>query len=246
MNTTENVVNMTVRPGGSRGVTNIGWLHSHHSFSFGQYYNPQNTRYGVLRVINDDIIGAGQGFDTHPHRDMEILTWVLSGKLRHGDSLGNMREMGPGELQAMSAGSGIEHSEFNASDTDPLHLLQIWIFPSEKGMAPRYDQKTFDATARRDQWDTLAAGGGFLAQAAGAMPIHQDAALRVVDLSAGAGVALAVNPGRRNYVHVATGQVSVSGQQQLDAGDAVTLEGHGEVTLTAAGAGAQVLWFDLP
>lgn len=238
-------VTLAHRPADRRGVTDIGWLRSFHSFSFGQYQDHANTHYSVLRVINDDIISPGQGFGQHPHRDMEIVTWVLSGTLRHGDNLGNMADLVPGQLQAMSAGTGIEHSEFNASKTEPAHLLQIWLFPSEKGIPPRYDQKTFDPAARLNRWDTLAAGEDFLTHAPDAMPIHQNAAMRVVDLAAGESVDVQITPGRHHYLHLATGQAMLDDRQQLIAGDAATLEGQGRLALTTQ-AGAQALWFDLP
>lgn len=235
---------ITLRPSGKRGTTNIAWLQSRHSFSFGQYRDPANTHYSELRVINDDWIASGQGFGKHPHRDMEILTWVLQGKLRHGDSLGNMRDLGPGELQAMSAGTGIEHSEVNASPTDSVHLLQIWIEPANRDIAPRYDQRTFDPVNRQGRWDTLAAGPAQLEIAPAAMPIHQDAAMHVVDLTAGQSVPVVLAAGRKGYVHLATGSALID-DQQLVAGDAVTFEGQASLTLTTTDQ-AQVLFFDLP
>ena len=242
--TTNTSTRLTLRPADDRGQTNISWLQSRHSFSFGSYRDPANTHYSELRVINDDWIGPAQGFGKHPHRDMEILTWVLQGKLQHGDSLGNMRDLGPGELQAMSAGSGIEHSEINASKTDPVHLLQIWIEPSTRGINPRYDQRTFDAANRQNKWDTLAAGPAQLKASPNAMPIHQDAAMYVVDLSAGQSVPVTLAAGRKGYLHLATGSATI-GDQKLTAGDAVTFEGQASLTLSAV-AQAQALFFDLP
>lgn len=243
--TAANTTRLTYRPADERGLTDIGWLHSRHSFSFGQYRDERNMGYSVLRVINDDIIAPGQGFGEHPHRDMEIITWMIDGSLRHGDSLGNMRELRPGELQAMSAGTGIRHSEFNASDSKPAHLLQIWIEPSRRGITPRYDQKTFPADRRAGTWDTLAAGPAQLGDAPHAMPIHQDAVIRVVDLEAGQAVPVQVKGNRRAYLHLATGSATIDGQS-LTAGDAVTLDGPANLTLTAAGPRSQALWFDLP
>ncbi len=245
MTANTSAMNLTYRPANDRGLTHIDWLHSRHSFSFGNYFDPGNTHYSVLRVINDDIIAPGMGFGEHPHRDMEIVTWMIKGSLRHGDSLGNMRDLRPGELQAMSAGSGIRHSEFNASTTEDAHLLQIWLMPAQRGIAPRYDQRTFDAANRAGKWDTLAAGPRQLEQHPTAMPIHQDAAIRVVDLTAGQAVAVTLDVGRKGYLHLATGEATL-GTQKLHAGDAVTFDGRATLTLTGDATGTQALMFDLP
>jgi len=229
---------LNFRPGTERGRTQLGWLDSHHSFSFGRYVDRDNMGYRSLRVINDDIIAPGSGFGEHPHDNMEIVTWMLSGALKHGDSLGNMRVLRPGELQAMSAGTGIRHSEFNASETAPARLLQIWLLPAERDVEPRYDQRAFDAAGRHDQWQTLASGRG----AAGAMPIHQDVDLRVATLSTGATLDASVADDRFAYLHVAQGAVEVDGKAMQD-GDAVTFDGA-QVTVKAT-ADAQVLLFDL-
>lgn len=232
---------VSIRPGHARGRTQIGWLNSRHSFSFGQYHDASRMNYGALRVINDDRILPGAGFGEHGHDNMEILTWVLEGSLRHGDSLANSRLLSPGELQAMSAGSGIRHSEFNGSDTEPARFLQIWIQPAEQNTAPRYDQRTFDAEGRRNGWQVLASGDSALA--ANALPIGQDVTLRVADLGSQQQAAVTVQEGRRAYVHVATGSVVVGGQR-LEDGDALTVEAESEVVITAEDQ-AQVLWFDL-
>jgi len=214
------------------------WLDSRHSFSFGGYHDPRNMGYRALRVINDDHVAPGAGFGEHPHRDMEILTWVLDGALRHGDSIGNMRDLRPGEVQAMTAGRGITHSEFNASKTQPVHLLQIWIEPARRGVEPRYDQRAFDANNRHNRWDVLASGRG-----GGGLPIDQDAELRVADLDAGSTLSVGLGTQRYGYLHVATGRIRVAGQS-LSAGDAFTVSGPGEWELEATDS-AQLLWFDL-
>jgi len=216
-----------IRRAEARGRTEIGWLHSQHSFSFGQYQDPERMGYRALRVINDDIVEPGQGFGEHGHRDMEIVTWVLSGGLKHGDSLGNMQVLSPGELQAMTAGTGIQHSEFNASDTERVHFLQVWLLPRERGVQPRYLQDEFDAAGRANQWQALAT----------------DATLRVADLAAGKSIDVDVAEGKHAYVHVVTGNVDVAGKS-LQAGDALVTDQSGQLTFTASGD-AQLLWFEL-
>lgn len=225
-----------------RGRTRLGWLESAHSFSFGRYRDPARMGFRALRVINDDIIAPGGGFGEHPHADMEILTWVLDGALRHGDSLDNSEVLRPGELQRMTAGRGIRHSEFNASKTEPAHLLQIWIEPSELGLEPAYGQKAFPAEDRRNQWQTLATGrpGDDSPEA---LSIHQDASMRVADLGKDASLTLAVESGRFVYLHVATGAVEVEGEL-LSAGDAAQVTGPAELSLVGRDP-AQLLAFDL-
>lgn len=232
----------TVFRADERGRTRLDWLDSAHSFSFGRYMDPQRMGFRALRVINDDVIAPGGGFGEHPHADMEILTWVLAGALRHGDSLDNSEVLRPGELQRMTAGRGIRHSEFNASTTEPAHLLQIWIEPSELGLEPKYGQVAFPASGRRDQWQVLATGrlGG---EASSAMWINQDASMHVADLSPDASLKLAVEPGRYVYLHVATGEVEVGGAL-LSAGDAAQVTGPAELLLVGRKP-AQVLAFDL-
>ncbi|MEM9413911.1 MAG: pirin family protein [Planctomycetota bacterium] len=225
-----------------RGRTRLGWLDSAHSFSFGRYMDPSRMGCRALRVINDDVIAPGQGFGEHPHADMEILTWVLSGALRHGDSLDNSEVLRPGELQRMTAGRGIRHSEFNASRDEPVHLLQIWIEPSERGLAPAYGQRAFPAEGRRGRWQTLATGRAGEA-VSGAFSLAQDASLRVAELDAGSALTLAVEPGRYGYLHVATGAVTLDGVT-LSAGDAAEIDGPAELALAGVEP-AQVLAFDL-
>jgi redox-sensitive bicupin YhaK (pirin superfamily) len=230
---------ITFRPGEERGTTQLGWLHSRHSFSFGRYYDPDNVGYRSLRVINDDVVSPGAGFGEHGHANMEILTWVIDGVLRHGDSLGHTQRLEPGELQAMSAGTGIQHSEFNDSPDDPARFLQVWIEPSARDVQPRYDQRRFEAGGRRNRWQTLASGSG----ADGALPIHQDAQMRVADLDADTSLAVHVGGGRHGYIHVVTGSLRVGGRT-LNSGDAFTAEAGADLTLMALEP-TQVIWFDL-
>lgn len=227
------------RPGKERGTTAIGWLHSRHSFSFGRYYNPRKMGYRSLRVINDDVVAPGQGFGEHGHDNMKILTWVLDGQLRHGDSLGHDQLLVPGELQRMSAGRGIRHSEANGSTRIPVHFLQIWLEPGERDSEPAYGQQAFDAEGRRNRWQVLASSDGH----DGGMAIQQDAIVRVANIDAQASVALDHRGGRHAYVHVATGQVRV-GDTVLAAGDAITIEESGRIELQAIEP-SQVLGFDL-
>lgn len=240
--TTKTPTELTVIRAGTRGRTRLGWLDSAHSFAFGRYHDPARMGFRSLRVINDDVIAPGGGFGEHPHADMEILTWVLDGALRHGDSLDNSEVLRPGELQRMTAGSGIRHSEFNGSSTEPAHMLQIWIEPSERGITPAYGQQAFPAAGRANRWQVLAAGG-FRAGDADTMAIHQDASLSVADLAPGATLAFELTPGRHGYLHAATGSLRIEGQA-FSAGDAVSFAGPGSVTLTGA-TPAQVLAFDL-
>jgi redox-sensitive bicupin YhaK (pirin superfamily) len=231
--------NIDVVPGENRGSTQMGWLHSRHSFSFGQYYDPDRVSFHGLRVINDDVISPGTGFGEHGHDNMEILTWVIDGALRHGDSLGHSQRLAPGELQAMSAGSGIRHSEYNDSKAEPARFLQVWIEPDTRDIQPRYDQRAFDADGRHNRWQLLASGRG----ADGALPIQRDVEMRVADLDAGASIDVDVPSGRYAYVHVATGEVEAEGKT-LNEGDAFTADAGANVTLTATQS-SQVIWFDL-
>jgi redox-sensitive bicupin YhaK (pirin superfamily) len=228
-----------IRRGSERGRTDLGWLKAKHSFSFGRYFNPENMGFGTLRVLNDDVIDPGGGFPEHGHDNMEILTWVLDGALEHRDSLDHREVLRPGELQVMSAGSGIRHSEFNASATEPVHLLQIWIMPATRDVEPRYDQKLFDAADRLNQWDTLASGRGGLKP----LVIGQDAELSVADLQEGHALTASIRSGRQGYLHVARGEVT-TGEASLVGGDAVSFDPTEELTLTAT-RDAQLLLFDL-
>jgi redox-sensitive bicupin YhaK (pirin superfamily) len=230
---------LTVRRAEDRGRTELRWLHSWHSFSFGRYYDPENLGYRALRVINDDIVEPASGFGEHGHDNMEILTWVLEGTLHHRDSTGGDGELKPGELQAMTAGRGIRHSEFNDSATEPVHLLQIWIEPDALQLTPSYGQKPFPREGRRAKWQVLASPDGRQES----MRIHQDAILSVAELSEGEKVALELGPKRHAYVHVAFGEVSV-GDTSLTSGDAITFAGPENLTFTASEE-SQILYFDL-
>jgi redox-sensitive bicupin YhaK (pirin superfamily) len=231
---------LTIRKGTDRGITQFGgWLDSRHTFSFGDYHDPRHHLFRTLRVINDDRVAAGGGFPTHPHRDMEILTCVLSGALEHRDSMGNGEVIRAGEWQAMHAGTGITHSEFNPSDAEPVHLLQIWIFPDRRGRTPGYQQKLFADAEKAGKWRLVASPDG----ADGSLVVHQDARVYQTKLAAGQTVAHELKSGRAAYLHVATGAATVNGEQ-LVAGDGVAVEGEAEVTVTGTEPG-EVLLFDL-
>ncbi len=229
---------ITLRRAAERGHANHGWLDAHHSFSFGDYYDPRHMGFRTLRVLNDDTIAGGGGFPTHPHRDMEIITYILSGALEHKDSMGNGRVIRAGEFQYMAAGTGVQHSEFNHSADEPVHLLQTWIVPDRKGATPRYAEKSM-ADAAPGQLHLVASGDG----RAGSMSIHQDADLWLVRLQADSAVNLPLKPDRHAWVQVAEGQVLVNGQT-LSAGDAAAFSGE-ETVILAGVAPAQVLIFDL-
>ena len=227
----------TIRKGTDRGRTSIGWLKSWHTFSFGDYFDPANHHYRSLRVINDDIVAGGGGFPTHPHRDMEILTCVLSGALEHKDSMGNGSAIRPGEWQYMSAGTGVAHSEFNPDPKQPVHLLQIWIVPDQKGYTPRYAQKSF-ADAPDGQWTLTVSPDG----RDGSLAVRQDVLLNTAKVRPGDKLSYQVGEGRGVWLHVATGSMDVNGQR-LTAGDAAAVEGE-KIDLTGVDAG-EVLVFDL-
>ena len=229
---------LTIRKGTDRGATTYGgWLDSRHTFSFGDYRDPKHHQFRALRVINDDRIAAGGGFPTHPHRDMEILTCVLSGAIEHADSMGNGEVIRAGEWQAMTAGTGIAHSEFNPSDQEPVHLLQIWLLPDRRGHTPGYQQKFFADADRRGTWAAVASPDG----ADGSLVIHQDARVFQTKLAPGDAVRHALAPGRAAFLHIATGTATVNGTP-LVAGDAVAVEGEPEVAVSGDG---DVLLFDL-
>jgi redox-sensitive bicupin YhaK (pirin superfamily) len=230
---------ITIRRAGDRGRTQLSWLDSRHTFSFGDYHDPAQMGFGSLRVINDDRVAPGQGFAPHSHRDMEIVTWVLDGALEHRDSLGNGSVIRPGDLQRMSAGTGITHSEFNPSRVEAVHLLQIWILPERTGLAPGYAQQTFAREGRRGRLRLVAAGGG----RDGSVSIHQDVAMLAGLLAEQDEATYRIAPGRHGWVHVATGRVSANGEE-LRAGDGAAVTG--EPTLALRGLEqAEVLVFDL-
>ncbi|MBL8867900.1 MAG: pirin family protein [Gemmataceae bacterium] len=226
---------LTIRRADERGLTDIDWLHSRHTFSFGDYIDPAHHHYRSLRVINDDVIAGGGGFPLHPHRDMEILTYVMRGQLQHRDSMGNGTVIGPGEWQKMSAGTGIRHSEFNPSETETVHLLQIWIHPDRKNITPEYDQKLFTEEDKRNRWCLIASPDG----RDGSIRLHQDAVLSAAILD-GAALTYALGEGRGAWLHVAMGTVTINGRE-LREGDAAAVEGE---AIVVSGTG-EVLLFDL-
>jgi redox-sensitive bicupin YhaK (pirin superfamily) len=229
---------MIIRKSNERGHAEHGWLDSYHTFSFADYYDPQWQGFRALRVINDDLIMPGMGFGTHPHRDMEIISYVLGGALQHRDSMGNGRVIRPGEFQYMAAGTGVEHSEFNPSKTEATRLLQIWILPDAKGVTPRYAERNL-AQAETGKWHLVASKTG----RDGSMEIHQNADLLFAKLEAGQSVTHALAAGRHAWVHVAEGEVTVNGKR-LSGGDAAALSQESALKLDAAKP-SQVLLFDL-
>jgi quercetin 2,3-dioxygenase len=231
---------LEIRRSQDRGQADHGWLKSQHSFSFAGYFDPEHVEFGVLRVINEDRVAPGGGFGTHPHRDMEIVSYVLSGELGHRDSMGNGSVIRPGDVQRMSAGTGVSHSEMNPSGTTPVHFLQIWIRPSQMGIAPGYEQKRFEAAEKRGRLRLIASGDG----AEGSVLIHQDARLYAGLFDGGEAARLDVAPGRRLYVHLVGGDLTVN-DTALAAGDALKLTDTGSLTFTR-GSNAEVLVFDLP
>jgi len=229
-----------IRKAKERGHANHGWLDTYHTFSFADYWDPRHMGWGPLRVINEDRVAGGTGFPTHPHRDMEIITYVLEGALEHRDSLGTGSVIRPGEVQRMSAGTGVRHSEYNASKTEPVHLLQIWIEPSRAGIAPGYEQKTFPESERRGKLRLIAAADG----REGAVTIHQDAAVYATTLARGERVEHAVAAGRLGWLQIARGALLLNGER-LDQGDGAALENERRVTLEGLEP-AEALLFDLP
>jgi redox-sensitive bicupin YhaK (pirin superfamily) len=231
---------MSIRRGNERGYADHGWLQSFHSFSFAEYHDPKFMGFGPLRVINEDRVAPGMGFGTHGHRDMEIISYVLEGELAHRDSMGNGSVIRPGDVQRMSAGRGVMHSEFNHAKTDTTHFLQIWIQPDRTGIDPSYEEKRFEATDKRGRLRLVASPDG----ADGSVVIHQNARVYAGTFDGDETAVLQVGAGRRAYIHVARGDVAVNGQK-LGAGDAVMLTDEPSAVL-ADGRAAEVLAFDLP
>jgi redox-sensitive bicupin YhaK (pirin superfamily) len=231
---------LQVRKSEERGRANFGWLDSKHTFSFGHYQDPAHMGVGPLRVINEDRVAAGRGFDAHGHRDMEIISYVLDGALAHKDSMGNGSVLRPGDVQRMSAGTGVVHSEFNHSATDPVHFLQIWIQPSRAGAPAGYEEKHFDVASKTGRLRLVASPDG----AEGSVTIGQDATIHAAILDGGDALTQPLAPGRIGYLHVARGALQVNGVA-LQAGDALRIENEPEVVLDQA-SGAEVLLFDLP
>jgi quercetin 2,3-dioxygenase len=230
---------ITVRTAAERGHTDWGWLDSRHTFSFGEYHDARHMGFRSLRVVNDDRVTPGAGFGTHGHRDMEILSYVLEGGLEHADSTGGGGIIRPGEIQFMRAGTGVSHSEYNASKTEPVHFLQIWIVPDARGLAPRYDQKVFDAAAARKAFVLLASRDG----RDGSIQVQQDATLWMTRLGEGEERAHALAPGRHAWLHVARGSVALDGTL-LETGDGAAVSEQESMRLVGRGD-AEVLLFDL-
>jgi quercetin 2,3-dioxygenase len=230
---------LSIRRANERGQADHGWLYAQHSFSFAEYMDPAHMGFGPLRVINEDRVSAGRGFGMHGHRDMEIVTYVLEGKLAHKDNIGNGATILPGDVQRMSAGTGIMHSEVNPSLYDPVHLLQIWIMPKENGIKPGYEQKHFEAADKRGKLRLVASPDG----ADGSVTIHADASIYAGLFDGEERAEVPLNPARKCYVQVARGSIEVQGQS-LGQGDALKLQGEALLTL-AKGQGAEVLVFDL-
>jgi redox-sensitive bicupin YhaK (pirin superfamily) len=229
---------VTIRRSDTRGHFDHGWLDTYHTFSFGDYRDPAHMGFRSLRVINEDYVAPGQGFGMHPHRDMEIITYVLEGELEHNDSMGHGEVIRPGEVQRMTAGRGVLHSEFNRSTSKPVHLLQIWLFPEQKGLEPSYEQRAFPAKTGR-ALDLLASSTGD----DGSVRVHQDVRLYRAVLSPGQHETLAIGPGRGVYVQVARGTLRVN-EHELKAGDAAEIEDVNEIELQGVEQ-AEALIFDL-
>lgn len=230
---------MVVRRSSERGLAEHGWLRSLHTFSFADYHDPRHMGFRALRVINEDRVQPGRGFGAHGHRDMEIVSYVLEGALAHRDSLGTGSTIRPGEVQRMSAGTGVTHSEMNASATEPVHFLQIWILPERRGLPPSYEQKAFAAEERRGALRLVASRDG----AEGSVVIHQDVALYATLLKQGERVTHEVRPGRHAWIQVARGAVDLGGER-LESGDGASTSDAGVLELVGRGS-AEVLVFDL-
>ncbi|WP_337175759.1 pirin family protein [Paludisphaera sp.] len=230
---------MTIRRASDRGGADHGWLKTAHTFSFGSYHDPDHMGFRDLRVVNEDVVRPGSGFGRHGHRDMEIISYVLEGALEHRDSMDNVSVLGPGEVQAMSAGRGIMHGERNASTTEPVHFYQIWILPDRPGLEPRYDQKAFPTADRRDAWRLAASPDG----REGSLKIHQDAAMYLASLDAGAELARDIAPGRHAWLQVLRGRVVANGEA-LEASDGAALSDEPAVSIRAEGP-AEIMLFDL-
>jgi redox-sensitive bicupin YhaK (pirin superfamily) len=232
---------LTVRKSNERGHADHGWLDSHHTFSFANYYDSAHMGYRTLRVINEDRVAEGRGFGAHPHRDMEILSYVLKGKLAHKDSMGHVEVLGPNEIQKMSAGTGVVHSEFNGSETEPVHFLQIWIEPKSQGTAPSYEQLKFEPVEKLDRFKLLASSE----KVPGAATINQDANVSVAELTPGKQLVYPLGSKRHAWLHVINGDVTVNGKT-LHTGDAVAAEQEEKLDVVAQGkANSEILLFDL-
>ncbi|MEG6510062.1 pirin family protein [Methyloligella sp. 2.7D] len=231
---------LTLRRAEERGRAQFGWLDSRHSFSFGQYYDPAHMGFGPLRVINEDRVAPGGGFPTHPHSDMEIVTYVLSGALEHKDSLGTGSVIRPGDVQRMSAGTGIRHSEFNASDEEPVHFLQIWILPEARGLEPSYEQKSFSAEERHGGFRLVGSADG----RDGSVTIHRDVSLYAAVLDDGETAELKLGENRAGWLQLARGSAEVNGQQ-LYPGDGLSFDAAVTISVKGTSEAAEVLFFDM-
>ncbi|MEW4488816.1 pirin family protein [Thalassoglobus sp. JC818] len=230
---------LTVRKANDRGSADHGWLKTSHTFSFSTYHDPKHIHFRTLRVMNEDWVAPGEGFGTHPHKDMEIVTYVLEGALEHRDSMGNGEILRPGEFQRMTAGTGITHSEFNPSSDEPVHLYQIWIFPEEKGLEPSYEQKSFDDELMRNQLLRVASRS----QQGGSLKIHQDAEIFLSRLDPGQSVEHPIAPGRHAWLQVLRGSVSLTGEE-LEAGDGVAVSDEASLAIHSSDS-SEILLFDL-
>jgi len=225
----------------TRGHANHGWLDAHHSFSFANWYDPSRVHFGMLRVLNDDIVAAGQGFGMHPHNDMEIITIILEGALQHKDNMGNGSVIKPGDVQVMSAGTGVLHSEFNPSDKEKTNLFQLWIFPKEEGIKPRYDQKTYQAADRKNSVQTVASGF----RKNGELYIHQDAAISLASVEKGNEISYTIaKPGNGAYIMLVNGSAEIAGEQ-LNRRDAIGVSETNSVSIKAA-EDSELLIIDVP
>ena len=231
---------LTIRRANERGASQFSWLNSQHTFSFGGYMDPQHMGFSDLRVINDDRVIPGAGFGTHGHRDMEIISYVLEGELGHRDSMGTGSVIRPGDVQRMSAGTGVTHSEMNASETDPVHFLQIWILPEEKGLEPGYEQKHFAPETRQDQWRLLGSRDG----RENSVTIHQDVNLYTTTLSDGKALTYDLAEGRKAWIQVIRGEIKLEGEV-LEAGDGAAVSDRTQLAFTSASEGTEILLFDL-
>jgi redox-sensitive bicupin YhaK (pirin superfamily) len=231
---------LRIRRAEERGRTDFGWLDSRHSFSFGDYFDPAHMGFGPLRVINDDRVTPGAGFPTHPHGDMEIISYVLDGALAHKDSLGTGSVIRPGDVQRMTAGTGIKHSEFNASKTEPVHFLQIWIIPEVEGLAPSYEQKSYPTAEKRGTLRLVASRDG----REGSVTVHRDVDLYAALLAEGERTRHTFRPGRAGWLQVARGTATVN-DVQLYPGDGIAIEAIDDVAITGTSADTEVLLFDM-
>jgi quercetin 2,3-dioxygenase len=228
-----------LRPSAERGFGDHGWLRTFHTFSFADYRDPRNVQFRALRVMNEDWVAPGQGFGEHPHHDMEIVTYVLEGQLEHRDSMGNGEVLRPGEFQRMSAGTGITHSEFNPSATEPVHLYQIWLFPQTKGIEPSYEQRPFPASDRKNRWQLVAAPDG----AEGSLTIHQDARIYLADLAAGDSLSRQIDEHRHAWLQVLRGEAVVDGYI-MQAGDGLAISDERDFQVSSQ-QGTELMLFDL-